>query len=421
MSPALVRRAPVIEAALLGVYNATLVRCAPSRLIRERILGDDLRWLIESEVDLVALGKCAAGLVAGAKPVLQIGRIFISAPRGYVEPVELAGIRGLELVEGSHPEVSDASFVAGERLVAFVERAKRPIVFLISGGSSACVELPLRPGFDEADLVAVNHALIRSGLPIRSINLVRRHLSAIKGGRLGALAPPGSLTMIYSDVSAGLESDVGSGPTLPDPSTNDEAASVLRSLDDSRCTEIAERLSSTAEAPRHSNASRTFLIADNARLRAEAADEAMHLGMAAEVMEDDLEGDVSGAVDRLMSKLETIPPGRLLIAGGEPTVTVFGTGVGGRCSELALRFAAACGESGVTASALFAGSDGVDGNTEAAGIVLSCRGRDPLDRASIEAALSNSDSFTLASRLGTPVRPGPTGNNLRDLYLMARI
>lgn len=411
----------MIEAALLSVYNAALVRCAPSRLIRERMLREDLQGLAESKVDLVALGKCAADLVAGARPVLQINRVFIAAPRGYVEPNDFAGMRGLQLVEGSHPEIADASFVAGERLVGFVESAKRPIVFLISGGSSACVELPLRPWFDEDDLVAANHALIRSGLSIASINLVRRHLSAIKGGRLGVLAPPGSLTLIYSDVSPGRESDVGSGPTLPDLSTNDEAARVLRSLGDSRCMEIAVRLSAAAEPPRQSNASRTFLIADNATLRAEAADEAMHLGMAAEVMDDDLEGDITVVVERLMAKLERIAPGRLLIGGGEPTVVVRGSGLGGRCSELALRFAEACGESGVRAAALFAGSDGVDGNTDAAGIVLSCGGSDPLDRASIEAAISNSDSFTLARQLGTPVRPGPTGNNLRDLYLMARI
>ncbi len=406
------------ESALLDIFHATLARCSPARLTCSRLSGEELKSLGGLEVDLVAVGKCAAGLIDGASSMLKTGRIFIAVPSGYV--ASISNDPGAEIVEGSHPELSESSFRAGERLIAFVESANRPIVFLISGGSSACVEIPLRPWFEEADLIAANHALLRSGLPISAINLVRRHLSAIKGGRLGALAPPGSVTMIYSDVSPGRASDVGSGPTLPDASTNEQAARVLRSLDDSLCMAIADRLSSSAEPPRSSNASRVVLIADNTTLLAAAAKEAGHLGLETQIMEDELEGDVSVAVQRLVARLEATSPRRLLIAGGEPTVVVRGAGTGGRCSELALRFALACEESGLKASALFAGSDGLDGNTDAAGIVLSCEGRDPLDRASIEKALANSDSFPLARHLGSEVLSGPTGNNLRDIYLMAR-
>lgn len=406
------------HSALLAVYKAALARCTPERLTREAIFREKIEETLGPDVDLVALGKCAAGLIEGATPVLPADRIFIAAPEGYARS---SGNRYAEIVEGSHPELSPASFHAGERLAAFVESSRRPILFLISGGSSACVELPLRPWFDEVDLIEVNHALIRSGLPIGSINLVRRHLSAIKGGRLGALAPSGSKTMIYSDVSRGDVSDVGSGPTLPDDSTNEQAAELLRSLGDMRFRQIAERLSSAPEPPRNSNASRAFLIADNATLRSAAADEVTRLGLTTEIMESDLESDVSTAVERIIKRFENVPRGRVLIAGGEPTVVVRGSGTGGRCSELAVRFAMACRDAGLRASALFAGSDGLDGNTNAAGIVLSCGDRGSLDRTSMEKSLAMSDSFEVARQLGSPLVSGPTGNNLRDLYLMARI
>ncbi len=410
----------MIERSLREVYRATLARCAPAVLARERIRRGDVRSVGLGEVDIAALGKCAAGLAEGAGSVPEIGRVFVAAPAGYADSVELPTHVPLEIVEGSHPDLSSSSFRAGERLVAFVESANRPIVFLISGGSSACVEMPFGPWFDEDDLITANHALIRAGLPIASINRVRRHLSAIKGGRLGSKAPVGSMTLIFSDVSSGRFSDVGSGPTLTDGSTNAEASVILRSLGDRRCDDIAERLSSATELPEHSHASRCFLIADNGTLRAAAADEAARIGMTAQLMDSDLEDDVAVVSGQLVAQLRTMARGHLLIAGGEPTVLVRGDGAGGRCSELALRFAMDCDDAGIEATALFAGSDGLDGNSGAAGIVLSCGARGVLDRKSIEKALTDSDSFTLAAQLGSPLFTGPTGNNLRDLYLMAR-
>lgn len=405
------------EHTLLAIYRATLERAEPRRLIRERLMQDDLAGIRDEEVDLVAMGKCASGLAVGAMEILQTRRTLVIVPAGYAGDASGIRERGVELLEGSHPEVSDASFRAGERVVEFVRGAGRPVVFIISGGSSACVDMPLRPRFDENDLAAANRALIRSGLPIAKINRVRRRLSAIKGGRLGAAAERGSVTMVYSDVSAGRLEDVGSGPTLPDGGTNEEAATILESLGDRHCSDLAARLRTFSAEPVLSNASRSFLVADNRALRDIAADEARARGIDADVCSDELEDDVEAGAHTLVDRAGRLPAERLLVAGGEPTVRVRGDGIGGRCSELAVRFAVACNATGLRCVSLFASSDGLDGNSGAAGILLSSP---PIDTSSVVRALATSDTYPLAAKMGTAVLTGATGNNLRDLYLVAR-
>src|SRR5205085_6719673 len=131
-----------------------------------------------------------------------------------------------EIAIGGHPDMTSASFEAGRRLRAFVESCD-DVLFLISGGGSACVEVPI-DGISETDLAEYNRALVASGLPIGEINIVRKHLSAIKGGRLAQHVR--SLTLVYSDVSRGALADVASGPTLADSSTNADAEGIAASI-----------------------------------------------------------------------------------------------------------------------------------------------------------------------------------------------
>jgi hydroxypyruvate reductase len=180
------------------------------------------------------------------------------------------------------------------------------------------------------------------------------------------------ITLVYSDVSTGALHDVASGPTIRSP----------------------------GEAR---------LVADNETLTITAARlcDGVHLA-------EQIEGDVSAAARLLATRAGDLEPGQVLVAGGEPTVVVRGAGRGGRCSELAVRFAM---ES--DCEALFASSDGVDGNSGTAGVYLP--GRRPLPRpAEIEAALARSDSGSIAAQLGEPIMITPTGNNLRDLFLVRR-
>jgi len=406
---------------LVAIYRDAVEKCAPERLVSELLRSGALS-LPPGPLNVVALGKCAAGLYAGVAGFADIERAIVAVPRGYPQPSP--GERLTTLV-GSHPQIDEASFAAGAAVREFVVSSRRPVVFLISGGASASVEWPLAPWFSGDDLILANRLVVKSALPIGAINTVRRHLSAIKGGRLAAVAPAGSLTLIYSDVASGRIADVGSGPTLPDPSTNKEAAGLLRQVGGDSIAGIAFTLEnpSLPETPK-ALSHPAFLVADNGTLAARAASSAEERGYQARRIEAQIEGEVEAVAVELSDQARALVRGELLVAGGEPIVAVRGEGRGGRCCELAARFALAMAgdpdADGVFA--LFAGSDGVDGNSQVAGFVVS-PGRlrtSALTAGEIRRLLGRSDSYSIAATAGEPIMIPPTGNNLRDLFLLAR-
>jgi glycerate 2-kinase len=350
---------------LLKVYFEALERCAPERLLRGRT---DPSW----PRNVVAIGKCAGAMLDGLASAHPIDEAFVAVPAGYPLPVTRAALR-----VGGHPSMTPASFEAGRALLAFVD-AHDDILFLVSGGGSACVEVP-RDGLTAEEVAAENARLVRSSLPIAAINARRRELSAIKGGRLADRVRGRCLTLVYSDVSTGAAEVVASGPTI---------------------------------AP-----GRPWLvIADNGTLCAAAAGTC---GGDAVRIERQVESGVEEAAAFLAGLARRLRPGQVLVAGGEPTVEVHGGGRGGRCSELAIRFLLELDGATEGLSALFASSDGLDGNSGAAGILLQpARSLPPA--ASVRAALAESDSMRIASQVGEPIMIAPTGNNLRDLFLVAR-
>lgn len=345
---------------LRDIYASTLTRCAPDVLVQQHVNDAMPR-------NVVAIGKCAGRLLDGAAAAMRIDHAFAAVPHGYPRPESRA-----EVHVGGHPMMTRASFDAGRALLEFVAK-HRDITFLISGGGSACVEVA-RPPHTDDELAEENARLVASGLPIEAINARRRELSAIKGGRLRELVRGRAVTLVYSDVSTGALADVASGPTITDP----------------------------AEA---------ILIADNATLVQSAAS---LIGERAVVFERQIDGDVGDAAELLATTAESLRPGQILVAGGEPTVVVHGRGKGGRCTELAVRFAARS-----PLEALFGSSDGVDGNSGAAGIFVPQREGAGLP-ADAEEALAVSDSLRIATQIGEPIMITPTGNNLRDLFLVAR-
>lgn len=331
--------------------------------MREHVTADMPRHV-------VAIGKCAGALLDGVMSVHEVESAFVAVPEGYPNVGRASARRGgraearptLSTFFGGHPQYTPASFIAGRALVEYVE-GHEDILFLVSGGGSACVEVPL---VGEEEAIRVNAELIASGKPIGEINAVRRSISAIKGGKLAARVRGRAVTLVYSDVSTGALHDVASGPTIP--------------------------------------GSKSVLIADNTTLVRTAAS---IIGDNAVVLEEQVEGDVLDAAAMLAARARTLRKGEVLVAGGEPTVVVRGSGRGGRCSELAVRFAALC-----EYEALFASSDGVDGNSGAAGIYLP-RGLKPAPH------WEESNSFAVAAQIGEPIMIAPTGNNLRDLFFVA--
>lgn len=368
---------------------------------------------------VVALGKCAARLLEGvayaegANPVLQIDRAFVAIPDGYREP-QIRTIRDLQVVRGGHPQMTRASFEAGRALMQFVDRSD-DVLFLISGGGSACVEWPLPP-FLESDLATTNAKLLAAGLPIGEINVVRKQLSAIKGGRLAARVRGRKVTLIYSDVATGAWADVASGPTVTDTSTTAEAIASLERI--GGCERVVAILRSESFPPKASAVmGEVEVIADNRSLTSAAAAIGESCGYSVVTIEEQLEGDVEIVAADLVRRAARLRRGELLVAGGEATVVQHGEGRGGRCSELALRFARAARDPELTA--LFGSSDGLDGSSGAAGIYLPSLPQS-LDLPEVEDALARSDSFPLAASLGEPIIIPPTGNNLRDLILVTR-
>lgn len=386
------------------IYRETLRRCAPQELVRTLVRPDMPR-------DVVAIGKCAGALLDGVAAVHDVRDAIAVMPRMYPPPIGAAAV-----FFGGHPQVDDDSFSAGDALLRFVE-AHDEILFLISGGGSACVESPLVPWFTRRDITGTNARLIDAGLPIAEINCVRKHLSGIKGGRLAARVRRRCVTLIYSDVATGDLASVASGPTLPDTTRKSDAIAILESI--GGCDRIVTVLrdESVSDTVAELNHATSILVADNDTLTRAAARIVRQEGLVPVMWDGQIEGDVSDAARSLASRSATLRSREVLIAGGEPTVVRRGGGRGGRCSEMAVRFAIQPESCGF--HALFGSSDGVDGSSGAAGVAF-----DPVpasvDEAAVASALSRSDSMTTALRLGRAVIMLPTGNNLRDLYLVAR-
>jgi glycerate 2-kinase len=394
---------------LVDVYQDALKRCAPERLVGETIARLGLE---DGDTDVLAIGKCGGRLFDGAATSLHIRSSLVCVPAGYPRPTHRA-----EVIEGTHPHIGPESFAAGRRAEEFVRSSGRHLLFLISGGGSASLESPLRPWFSEDDVSHANAMLVRSALSIERINTARKHLSAIKGGRLALLAER-STTLIYSDVAAGNEREVASGPSVADHTTNEDAAAVLKTIDDSQCRALGERLldRDLPDTPKSLPHASAHLIADNRTLLAAAAEIA-----GATIIEREFNEEVEAVADSLHQTLRIVPAGTIVIAGGEPVVRVSGSGRGGRCTELAVRFARRCADDPLgEVHALFASSDGLDGNSGIAGVVLSCDRQFRLDQGAYDRAVAGSDTLALAGQIGRPVRIPPTGNNLRDIFMMAR-
>ncbi|HXH37404.1 MAG TPA: DUF4147 domain-containing protein [Thermoanaerobaculia bacterium] len=408
---------------LHAIYLRALDACAPERLVRDVLTPDMPR-------NVVAIGKCAGALRDGLDDDVNA---FVAIPAGYRKPAKRAVV-----VEGGHPDMTAASFEAGRQLLAFVD-AHEDVLFLISGGGSACIEQPLAPWFGEDDLIDVNARLVASGLPIGEMNCVRKHLSAIKGGRLAARVKR-SVTLVYSDVSTGAFADVASGPTLPDTTTKKHAIDLLTAI--GGCDQIVARLRDDRcpETVTHLDDWRAALIADNATLVAAAASAARSLGLAPVIMERQIECGVEEAARDLLNRAQRLHEGEVLIAGGEPTVVRSGDGKGGRCIELAVRMAleekrrsdspvrpggrGAFRQRGSdwrvrpTFDALFGTSDGLDGNSGVAAVAISLPAS--IDEAFAAGELERSNSLAVAELIGQTIIIPPAGNNLRDLYLLAR-
>ena len=305
-------------------------------------------------------------------------------------------------------------------------------IFLVSGGGSAMVEQFLAPGVSLDVIAATHKALVESGAPIAAINAVRKHLSAVKGGRLAeAAAPAEQMTIFVSDVPEGELEALSSGPTLPDRSTAEdvyriaEEYGLVASAPDGIAAMLKDR--TLIETPKPGDPifarSRWSVLLDSGSLEEAAAVRARELGWHVEIDNRCDDWSAERAAAYLLERVRELRRERervCLLSAGEVTVQVpaEASGKGGRNQHFALLCSESIADSEITV--LSAGSDGIDGNSSAAGAVVdgSTKKRAEAARYPVAAALAAFDSYSLLSLLGDTIVTGPTGNNLRDLRIL---
>jgi glycerate 2-kinase len=343
---------------------------------------------------------------------------------GYAVPC-----KRIEIIEAAHPVPDAAGEAAAQRMLDFVQGlcADDLVLCLISGGGSSLLPLPM-PGLTLADKQGLNKALLASGASITEMNCVRRHLSAIKGGRLAAAcAPARVLNLLLSDVPGDDPIDIASGPTVADPTTCEDALAIVRryriTLPPAALQWLESGQGETLKPadPRLPAIETRFIATPQMALEA-AAQVARDAGVAAHILGDAIEGEAREVAKTLAGlALQVARRGQpfsgpcVLLSGGETTVTLKGQGRGGRNVEFLLALGVALnGEPGVTA--LAGDTDGVDGAEEIAGAVLSpdtlsrawARGMNPRER------LDDNDGHGFFEALGTAVITGPTLTNVND-------
>lgn len=335
----------------------------------------------------------------------------------------------IEVVEASHPVPDGAGRDAAAQLLRRVSGLGPDdlVLCLISGGGSALLGLPAR-GIDLADKQAVNRALLRSGAGIGEMNCLRKHLSAIKGGRLAAAALPATLlTLLISDVPGDDPSVIASGPTVPDPSTLSDARGVLARYGIAPSPAVARWLDDPdAETPKPGDPafarSRIVMTATPQGSLEAAAAVARQADVTPVILGDAIEGEAA-EVARVMAGVarqcalhgQPSPAPCVLISGGETTVTLKGNGRGGRNAEFLLGLAVAL-DGHPDVHAIACDTDGIDGTEDNAGALLS---PDTLARAAAlglnaRDRLADNDGYGFFSRLGDLVVTGPTLTNVND-------
>jgi len=412
--------------------RAALARRVSRNGAQFRCVGVTLDLHEYNTILAIAFGKAAfrmaEGLATILEPDFRIEGILVcpSAP-----PRELPGWRTFI---GGHPVPNAGSFAAGraimDRLASCDERTL--ILFLLSGGGSALVELPLDPVATIEDFQELHSVLVRCGAPIEEINAIRKHLSATKGGRMAAAASRSlKFTLAISDVPPGEETALASGPTLPDPTTLDGVAQIVAQYGLREKLPVAirrafeeHRLLETPKNgdPAFASAHFELILGEHDLLHAaHRACEAAGFVCLCDHSTDNW--PIEKATDHLLALLDAqkrANPGKsvAVLADGEVSSPVEGDGIGGRNSAFALSCVRRI--AGKNLAVLSAGTDGMDGNSIAAGAVAD---GETLSRAlagglNPEDFSRRSDAYSFFAALNDVILTGPTGNNLRDLRVL---
>ncbi|MCS7311300.1 MAG: glycerate kinase [Acidobacteria bacterium] len=407
------------------------------RLRRDGLQVGAQTWPLPERVWVVGAGKASARMAQALEAILgdRIAGGIVVSKEGYG-----ADLRRIQVWEAGHPIPDERSVGAAgaiRRQLAAVQ-TRDGVFVLLSGGASALLELPVE-GVSLADVQAMTDLLLRAGATIHELNAVRKHLSQVKGGQLLRWVPPAVpvWTLVISDVVGNDLSVIGSGPTVPDPSTYADAVEVLHRLQVWDCVPDAVRVHLTEgqagrrpETPKPGDPrfarSRVWVIGDNQTALQAAAQAARARGYHVAVLTSFLEGSVVEvarwvrAVARQVQMYgQPVRPPACILMGGETTVQVRGSGLGGRNQELATRVGVLLQENEPVVF-LSAGTDGTDGPTDAAGGLVDPWHVHRARQAGIhpEPFLANNDAYHYLAQVGSLLKTGPTYTNVMDLLVL---
>jgi len=381
-----------------------------------------------SRVLVISIGKAAHTQVNSLE--MQAGPRFEGIVASSVEPVSQA--RGFRYFRGGHPTPNQESVRAAEAMLKSLsgQNASSLVIFMLSGGGSSMAEKPINSEISLQDLVTTYRALVLSGAPIAEINAIRKHLSAIKGGRLARAAYPAQpVSLLVSDVPDNTPDALASGPTMPDSTSVNDCYTIaakygmlaqfpasVRELFQHRALEETPKSDDPAF-----HRCRWWTLLSNASVVEASKVEAQRLGFTVEVDNSCDDWDYARAAEYLLNRLCELRKKServCLISGGEVTVKVTNGGAGGRNQQFVLAYAQKIVGQNITV--LSAGTDGIDGNSPAAGAVVDGT---TLERANArgldaEAHLTTFNAHPFFEALGDAIMTGPTGNNLRDLRIL---
>lgn len=422
----------------ISIFLKTAERLEPAAAIRKRIsIEADSLFIDEKpvcltdfrEIKLIGIGK--ASITMGRVIEEMLGSrlasgilVTNSSPRCKVNS---------EVIVSGHPLPNHNSLIAGKRIIETLQdvNSESLIIFLISGGGSALVESPLFDEITLEDFKNLNRILVTCGASIQEINVIRKHLSGIKGGRLGFICKNSmSISLCISDVNSGDIRSIASNPLLPDDATLEDFSRIIAKYN------LSEKLPSVissligrgeiaalpnwdeSENVQHFN----LVLLENSDAINVAANMAQELGYEVRINSNYVEGDYREIADKLTLELAELRNSckkkACVISGGEAACAVSGKGVGGRNQEFALYTALQMAASGLKDAVVLAcGTDGIDGNSIATGAVLSTNEIISAQQRNLDlnGYFQTSDSHSFFLEHGGLVVTGPTGNNIRDL------
>ncbi|HXA24816.1 MAG TPA: glycerate kinase [Acetobacteraceae bacterium] len=410
------------RSALMGLFDAAVAAADP-----RKVLAGHLPPRPKGRCVVVGCGKSAAVMAAALEDAWPDTALEGTVVTRYGHAVPT---RRIEVIEASHP-VPDANSERGAHRLLERVRGLGPddlVLALISGGGSALCAASA-PGLTLADKQAINRALLASGATITEMNCVRKHLSAIKGGRLAAAALPArAVTLAISDVPGDDPAVIASGPTVPDPTTFADARAIIARYGIEPPASVAARLAqATDETPKPGELPNTEfdLIATPMMALTRMADTARGFGLTPLVLGDALEGEsreigtvMAGIARSIRTHGQPLRPPAVVLSGGETTVTIGRgpAGHGGRNTEFLLSLAVAL-DGAADIWAIAGDTDGLDGIDDIAGAIVT---PDTLSRARAKgldprAVLAGHDSHTLFDTIGDAIRTGPTLTNVNDV------